>query len=31
MIPLEARATKAVESPTRREAIGRYVGSLLKR
>jgi len=30
-IPLEARAAKALENPTRPEAVGRYLSNLLKR
>ena len=30
MIPVDVEAAKALESPARREAVGRYVSSLLK-
>ncbi len=30
MIPVDAEAAKALESPARREAVGRYLSSLLK-
>jgi hypothetical protein len=30
VIPVDAEAAKALESPARREAIGRYLSSLLK-
>ena len=30
MIPVDAEATKALENPARREAVGRYLSSLLK-
>jgi hypothetical protein len=29
-IPIDAEAAKALESPARREAVGRYLSSLLK-
>jgi hypothetical protein len=29
-IPIESEAAKALENPARREAVGRYLGSLLK-
>ena len=31
MIPVDAEAAKALESPARREAVGRYLSSLLKK
>jgi len=30
MIPVDAEAAKALESPARREAVGRYLSGLLK-
>ena len=30
MIPVDAEAAKALESPARREAVGRYLSSLLR-